>query len=36
MWAVYQFTKKSCDPEKQQEKTQEEHESLSETLEQET
>ncbi|GAA6096890.1 uncharacterized [Tachysurus ichikawai] len=35
MWAAYQPSKKSCDPEKQQEKTQEEHESLSETLEQE-
>lgn len=36
MWAAYQTPKKSCDPESQQEKTQEEHESLSETLEQET
>lgn len=36
MWAAYQPSKKSCDPKKQQEKTQVVHESLSETLEQET
>ncbi|KAK2823392.1 hypothetical protein Q7C36_019992 [Tachysurus vachellii] len=36
MWAAYQPSMKFCDPEKQQEKTQEELESLSETLEQET
>ncbi|ROL51049.1 hypothetical protein DPX16_14580 [Anabarilius grahami] len=36
MWAAYQPPKKSYDLESQQEKTQEEHESLSETLEQET